>query len=67
MILVDLNDMDIKKYRHQLSDMTFDINIDNDIDIKPMAVNDQHFNNWVGTYPFYTNVRGKHIRGIKMQ
>lgn len=57
MILVDLNDKDIKKYRHQLSDMTFDINIDNDIDIKPMAVNDQHFNKWVGTYPFYTNVR----------
>ena len=56
MILVDLNDMDIKKYRHQLSDITFDINIDNDIDIKPMAVNAQHFDKWVGTYPFYSNV-----------
>ena len=57
MILVDLSDMDIKKYRHQLSDMTFDINIENDIDIKPMAVNDQHFNRWVGVYPFYANVK----------
>ena len=35
---------------------TFDINIDNDIDIKPMAVNAQHFDKWVGTYPFYSNV-----------
>ena len=27
MILLDLSDIDIKKYRHQLSDMTFDVYI----------------------------------------
>lgn len=57
MILVDLNDMDIKKYGDNLSDMTFDFNIDNDLDIKPIAKNEIHFNKWVGTYPFYTNVK----------
>lgn len=57
MILVDLNDMDIKKYGDVLSDMTFDYNLDNDLDIKPIAKNETHFNKWVGTYPFYSNVR----------
>lgn len=33
MILLDLSDIDIKEYRHQLSDMTFDFNMDYDVDI----------------------------------
>ena len=37
MILLDLSDMDIKGYRHQLSDMTFDFNMDHDMDIKPIT------------------------------
>lgn len=57
MILVDLNDVDIKKYRHKLSNMTFDTNIDNEVDIKPIALNEQHFNKWVSDYPFYSNVK----------
>lgn len=56
MILLDLSDSDIKEYRRQLSDMTFDFNMDNDIDIKPIAKNEGHYNKWVNSYPFYTNV-----------
>lgn len=56
MILLDLSDIDIKKYRHQLSDMTFDFNMDYDVDIKPIAKNEEHYRKWVDNYPFYSNV-----------
>ena len=35
MILLDLSDMDIKQYRHELSGETFDFNMDHGLDIKP--------------------------------
>lgn len=56
MILLDISDLDIKKYRHQLSDITFDFNMDHDTDIKPIAKNEEHYQKWVDTYPFYTNI-----------
>ncbi len=56
MILLDLSDLEIKAYRHQLSDMTFDFNLDHDLDIKPMAKSEEHFLKWVENYPFYANV-----------
>lgn len=37
MIFLDLSDMDIKAYNCQLSCMTYDFNLDNDLDIKPIA------------------------------
>lgn len=43
MILLDLSDMDIKQYRHELSGETFDFNMDHDLDIKPIAKSQQHF------------------------
>lgn len=56
MILLDLSDMDIKEYRHQLTDATFDFNMDYDLDIKPIVKNEKHYNMWVENYPFYANV-----------
>lgn len=56
MILVDLDDIEIKKYADQLSDMTFDMNLDNDVLIMPIVKNVDHFNYWLGAYPFYNNV-----------
>lgn len=56
MILADLTDMEIKNYRHQLSGLTYDFNEVYDLDIKPIAKNEEHFKKWLGTYPFYTNV-----------
>ena len=63
MILLDLTDMDIKNYRHELSEMTYDFNMDNGIDIKPIAKSKEHFQKWVGVYPFYTNV---YKEGVKL-
>ncbi len=56
MILLNLSDLDIKEYRHQLSGMTFDFNLDHDVDIKPIAKSEQHFMEWLENYPFYANV-----------
>lgn len=62
MVLLDLNDMDIKKYRHELSGMTYDFNVDYGVDIKPIAKNKEHFNKWVGVYPFYSNVEREGVK-----
>lgn len=62
MVLLDLNDMDIKKYRHELSGMTYDFNLDYDLDIKPIAKNKDHFNQWVDVYPFYSNIEREGVK-----
>ena len=56
MILLDITDLQIKGYRHRLSDMTFDFNMDHNLDIKPIAKSEEHFMKWVKNYPFYANV-----------
>ena len=62
MVLLDLSDMDIKKYRHELSGMTYDFNMDYDLDIKPIVKNKEHFNKWVDVYPFYTNIEKEGVK-----
>lgn len=57
MILLDISDMAIKEYRHQLSNMTYDFNLDYDLDIKPIAKNEEHFMKWIDNYPFYANIQ----------
>lgn len=61
MILLDMSDVEIKKYSQKLSYMTFDFNFDNDIDIKPIAKSEQHFEKWTTTYPFYRNIEKEGI------
>ena len=57
MILLDISDLEIKNYRHQLSRMTYDFNMENDLDIKPIAKNEEHFMKWIDNYPFYANIQ----------
>ena len=56
MILLDMSDMELKAYSQQLSYMTYDFNLDNDLDIKPIAKSEQHYKKWVVNYPFYANI-----------
>lgn len=56
MILLDMSDLDLKKYSQKLSYMTYDFNMDHDLDIKPIAKSEEHFEKWVVNYPFYANV-----------
>ena len=57
MILVDLSDDEIRSRGHMLSDLTFDYNFDNDLEIMPIVKNLDHFNKWLRAYPFYNNVK----------
>ncbi len=61
MILLDLSDMELKKYSQRLSYMTYDFSLDNDLDIKPIAKSEAHFQKWISSYPFYANI---HKEGV---
>lgn len=56
MILLDISDMYWKEYSQQLFYMTYDFNLDNDLDIKPIVKSGDHFGKWVVNYPFYANI-----------
>ncbi len=56
MILVDLDDFSIKNYADSLNEVTFDMNLDNDIMLMPIVKNEEHFEKWISFYPFYRNV-----------
>lgn len=57
MILLDMSDLDLKAYSQSLAYMTYDFNLDYDLDIKPIAKSEDHFKKWMGNYPFYTNIQ----------
>lgn len=61
MILVDLSDDEIKRKGHVLSDLTFDYNFDNNLEIMPIVKNLDHFNKWIRAYPFYNNVKNEGV------
>lgn len=62
MILLDIEDLEIKNFRHDLSYMTYDFNMDNDVDIKPIVKYDEHFRYWLKAYPFYANVAREGVK-----
>ena len=61
MILVDMSDLELKAYGQQLSYMTYDFNMDHDLDIKPIAKSEAHFNKWIVNYPFYSSKLAEQI------
>ena len=61
MILLDISESDLKSYSQKLFYMTYDFNLDNDLDIKPIAKSEAHFIKWIENYPFYANV---HKEGV---
>ena len=56
MILLDITDIEAKAFFDRLIDITFDYNMEYDMDIKPAVKNEKHFQKWVADYPFYANV-----------
>jgi len=61
MILVDLEEQEIRAQESLLSDITFEYNFNNDLMIMPIVRNLEHFDNWLRAYPFYYNVRKEGI------
>ncbi len=62
MILVDLDDMAAKEYQDQVCDETYDFNLENQVDIRPIIKNETHFRKWVNVYPFYSNVNREGVK-----
>lgn len=57
MILTDLTDDEIVKYRTTIWDFAYDIELDNDIILSPLVKNIDKFNYWLEALPFYMNVQ----------
>ena len=53
---------EIKDYDAKLSDITFDINLDNDLMIMPIVKNENHFRKWIEAYPFYRNIEKEGVK-----
>jgi len=62
LILLDLKDEEVKGYRHKLADVTFDYNMDFEVDIKPLAKSKAHFEKWIMAYPFYSNINREGVK-----
>lgn len=56
MILVDLEEIPMKRYEDKVYDITYDFNYKYGTDIMPIVQNMNHFNYWKGAYMFYKNV-----------
>lgn len=56
MILLDLSDMELRRYSKLLSYMTYEFDMDYDVGIKPIVKSEKHFKKWVLNYPFYANI-----------
>lgn len=56
-----LSEEELKAYAQQLFYMTYDFNMDHDLDIKPIAKSEAHFNKWIVNYPFYSSI---HKEGV---
>lgn len=59
MILTDLTDKEIIKYRDKIINIAYDIECENDFDIElnPLVKNIDKFNYWLEALPFYMNVQ----------
>ena len=59
MILTNLTDDEIVKYRKEISHLAYDIECDNDFEIhlSPLVKNIDKFNYWLEALPFYMNVK----------
>lgn len=58
MILTDLSDDEIIKYRKKINEYAYDIEYDNNfnINLSPLVKNVDKFNYWLEALPFYMNV-----------
>lgn len=57
MILTDFNFEEIEKYRDDISDIAFDIELETGIILSPIIKNIDKYNSRVNIVPFYANVQ----------
>lgn len=64
MILIKMSDNEIKKIENQVYDLAFDIEMDTGVDISPIIKNEEQYEYWLDTLPFYKNIH-EEASGIK--
>lgn len=57
MILVTISDEEIKKTASAIYDLAYDIELEKGLHISVVIKNEEHFEYWKDTLPFYRNVR----------
>lgn len=62
MLLVSLDEDQIKHISDQISDLAFEYMMKYGVDISPVITNTDHFNYWVDNLPFYRNVRDEGVK-----
>lgn len=62
MILVNTDDTEIKKYEDILCDKAFDLELEQGLVISPIVKNQEFFEYWSDTLPFYKNVKREGIK-----
>lgn len=62
MIMVNISEVEAKRYFDKLNKITYDYDLDNDIMLMPIVKNKEHFLEWVGCYPFYNSIDREGIK-----
>lgn len=57
MVLVKMSEEEIRKIKNDIYDLVFDIEMSTGIDISPIIKNEEQYEYWADTVPFYRNVR----------
>ena len=61
MILVKLSDEEIRAIKNDIYDLAFDVEMGTGIEISPVIKNEEQYEYWVDTLPFYRNVRDEGV------
>lgn len=61
MILVKIPEAEIRDYTDDVADCAFGYLMKYGIDISPVVKNEEHFNYWVDTLPYYRNIRDEGV------
>lgn len=56
MILTDFSEKEIEEYRDKISDIAFEIELENNIILSPIIKNEDMYNIRINYIPFYSNV-----------
>ena len=57
MVLVKMSDEEIRSIKNEIYDIAFDIELSTGVEISPVIKNEEQYEYWVDTLPFYRNVR----------
>lgn len=61
MILVKLSEEEIRQIKNEIYDLAFDFELDTGIEISSIIKNEEQYEYWVDTLPFYRNIRDEGI------